>query len=109
LGLKHYLTADVQVINPTDIDKRGVPDPNRISSADIAKSYLHSPILLLEIPADINSLKAVDPDLALKWRLHVRELFNELFNSGYLVTDFIYEPGEIPRSYYVLSHGESTL
>lgn len=109
LGLNHYLTADVKVINPTVINSQGWPDPNQIYSADIDTLSRHSPLLLIEIPADIHSLKAVDLDLALKWRLHVRELFIEVFKLGYIVTDFVYEKGEIPQSYYVLSHGESTL
>jgi hypothetical protein len=31
-----------------------------------------------------------------------------LFEQGYLVTDFVHLPGTHPRSFYVLSHGEST-
>jgi hypothetical protein len=36
-------------------------------------------------------------------------LFEETFSRGYLVTDFVFLPGSQPRSFYVLSHGESTL
>jgi hypothetical protein len=35
-------------------------------------------------------------------------LFEGLFEDGYLLTDFVYLPGTQPRSFYVLSHGEST-
>jgi chorismate synthase len=67
------------------------------------------PFLLLEIPADFPALRAEEPDLALEWRLHTRPLFEESFASGYLVTDFVHLAGSQPRSFYVLSHGESTL
>lgn len=109
LELKHYLTADVKVINSTAIDTRGLPIPNQTAIENMSEFDSHSSILLLEIPAVFNFIKVSDPGLALDWRLHIREFFKKLFNSGYIVTDFIYEPGKIPRSYYVLSHGESTL
>ena len=54
-------------------------------------------------------IKAEQPDLALDWRLHTRALLTELLERGYLVTDFIYLPAKNPRSFYALSHGESTL
>jgi predicted GNAT superfamily acetyltransferase len=44
----------------------------------------------------------------LRWRLHIRAIFEDLFASGYLVTDFAFLPGREPRSFYVLSHGDST-
>jgi predicted GNAT superfamily acetyltransferase len=65
-------------------------------------------ILLVEIPADFLALKAADIELAKEWRLVSREIFENLFESGYLVTDFVHLRGEHPRSYYVLSHGEGT-
>jgi predicted GNAT superfamily acetyltransferase len=68
-----------------------------------------SPLLLVEIPSDFLALKQADPNLASAWRFHTRTLFEDLFQRGYLVTDFIFLPGRHPRSYYVLSHGDSTL
>ena len=69
-----------------------------------------NPLVLLEIPTDFLSLKAGDSILALQWRMHTRALFEELFALGYLITDFIYEASDDPpRSFYVLSHGETTL
>jgi predicted GNAT superfamily acetyltransferase len=68
-----------------------------------------SAIHLLEIPADFQTLKASDSGLALEWRFHVRQVFEDLFSQGYLVTDFVHLPGLLSRSFYVLSHGESTL
>jgi predicted GNAT superfamily acetyltransferase len=64
---------------------------------------------MLEIPSDYQSTRNVDPDLAYRWRLLLRVVFHELFLLEYIVTDFIYLPGEIARSFYVFSHGEATL
>ncbi|MBI1878221.1 MAG: hypothetical protein HYR94_08350 [Chloroflexi bacterium] len=59
--------------------------------------------LRLEIPADIHAIKAADMDLALDWRLRVREAFETYFAKGYLATDFIskMEQGE-RRNHYIL-------
>jgi predicted GNAT superfamily acetyltransferase len=54
-------------------------------------------------------MKAANLDLALRWRMHTRILFEDLFDRGYLVTDFIVLKGTHTRSFYVFSHGESTL
>jgi predicted GNAT superfamily acetyltransferase len=66
-------------------------------------------MVLVEIPPDYKRLKDANPNLAVDWRLHTRMVFQDLFENGYLVTDFVYLRGTQPRSYYVLSHGESTL
>ena len=62
----------------------------------------------MEIPADFLVLKEINLELAKDWRLSSRKIFEYLFRSGYLVTDFVYLPGKFPRSFYVLSHGEVT-
>jgi predicted GNAT superfamily acetyltransferase len=66
-------------------------------------------LLLLEIPPDFPALKAAKPEVALAWRTHTRAWFEDLFGRGYLITDFIHLPGKSARSFYVMSHGESTL
>jgi predicted GNAT superfamily acetyltransferase len=65
-------------------------------------------LLLAEIPADFMRLKAADSALAVAWRLFTRQVFETCFAAGYLVTDFIHEKTG-PRSFYALTHGESTL
>jgi predicted GNAT superfamily acetyltransferase len=115
LDLAHYLAAGVEVVNPSQIDNRGWPRPNSKQSQTGIEDLLkgknahETPILLVEIPPDYQALKDASPDLALDWRLQIRTMFQALFENGYLVTDFIYLGGSQPRSYYVFSHGESTL
>lgn len=103
LDLAHYLSAEIPRVNETKLNKAGliVPQSSNISISSI-------PLLLVEIPADFQKIKIADPGLALQWRLHTRSLFEDMFSSGYLVTDFVYLSGSQPRSYYVLSYGEST-
>ena len=69
-------------------------------------SPLEGRLTLAEIPSDFNALKEADFTLARDWRFFSREVFETSFAAGYIVTDFVYDEG---RSFYVLSHGESTL
>ncbi len=70
-------------------------DPLRPS----AKFAVEGKRTLVRIPADFQSLKAANMDLALEWRTHTRELFEEAFAKDYMVTDLLVEDG---RSYYLL-------
>ncbi len=113
LDLAHCLSAGAWIVNPTRISN-GWPRPpealpERLATISSPREGGESNLLLVEIPADFQALKAADLGLALEWRLHSRALFESLFDQGYLVTDFVYLPGSQPRSFYVLSHGESTL
>ncbi len=53
----------------------------------------------VQIPANIQALKAQDMPLARAWRQHTRQLFTDLFTKGYAVTDFV---GENGRAFYQL-------
>lgn len=111
LDLAHFFAAGAEVINPTRLDDNGWPIPAEsvnFSTIDSAGDQ-ESMIVLVEIPADYLALKEANIELARKWRFSSREIFERLFQSGYLVTDFVHLRGESPRSYYVFSHGEGTL
>lgn len=107
LDLPQYLTAGAQIVNPAQIDEQGWPRPT--PSFDLQVEGIESSLLLVEFPANFLSLKGADPALGLEWRLHTRFIFESLFDRGYLVTDFVYHNDVPPRSFYVLSFGESTL
>jgi chorismate synthase len=53
----------------------------------------------LEIPANFQTIRVSDKELALAWRLMTRAILTEAFAKGYAVTDFIFQGG---RGYYVL-------
>ena len=109
LDLAHYLSAGVKRLNETKLNASGLITPLETNSAIVTACFASLPsLLLLEIPADYLAIKTADPGLALVWRMHSRYLFQEAFSAGYLVTDFLYLAGSQPRSYYVLSHGNST-
>jgi len=115
LDLAHFLAAGTEILNPSHLDESSFPKPLSMQGIytdvedDPIEKMDQSSLLLVEIPADLSALKAADPALALEWRLHTRRLFEKLFERGYLVTDFVHLPGKFPRSFYVLSYGESTL
>lgn len=111
LDLAHYFGAGADIINPTTAAQGGWPRPGEVRTPhpDEEKIPGRTPLLLVEIPSNFQALRTAAADLALEWRQHTRALFEDLFGRGYLVTDFVYLPGSSPRSFYVLSHGESTL
>ncbi len=104
LGLDHFLQADSQVLYRTERTPGGLlRPPERFAP-------LEGRIALVEIPSDFLSLKEADFALARDWRFFSREVFETAFEKGYLVTDFVFERSEEGgRSFYVLTHGESTL
>ena len=99
LTLDHYLTADVLLLSARQ-DTASVFRPPEVLPR------LAGSLLLVEIPPDFPGLKDADFALARDWRFYGREVFETAFNAGYLVTDFVHDAG---RSFYVLTHGESTL
>jgi len=104
LDLANYLGGGVKNINPASLG----PDEMLWPTDEILP--MSETMMLIEIPSNIAELKEKDPELANQWRMHTRVLFEEAFSKSYIVTDFIYLKGElIPRSYYVLSYGESRL
>jgi predicted GNAT superfamily acetyltransferase len=104
LKLDSLLAGGALVVNeaeyPPDSDFP-VPPPNYVSRP--------SNLMLVEIPADFQAIKRANIDLAHRWRSHTRALFEELFDSGFIVTDFV--PHEDAqghrRSFYLLTHQDS--
>lgn len=109
LSLDQFLSANVQIINTASPSIDPTTKMKVKSRRGTKPVSVEEAILMVEIPADILAIKSVNPALALEWRLHIRSIFEDLFSQGYLVTDFVYRPGQPDRSFYVLSNGESTL
>ncbi|HTX92601.1 MAG TPA: GNAT family N-acetyltransferase [Anaerolineales bacterium] len=99
LTLEHFLAAEANLLAALT-DPGGLPHPPEGSPA------LTGALLLVEIPSDLFALKKADLPLARDWRFYSREIFEEAFTAGYLATDFVYDRD---RSFYVLTHGETTL
>jgi len=63
---------------------------------------------LIEIPAHIQTLKATDTDLALAWRMSVREACEAAFAAGYTACDVVRaEVDGLPRVYYLLEENST--
>lgn len=64
------------------------------------------PRALLEVPADINRLRALDPALADRWRVAVRRAFQAAFADGFRAVGFLRFPEEgQPCGFYLLQRG----
>lgn len=99
LNLAHYRAAEATLLEA--LPGHG-PEPH--PPADV--HTLSGSLLLVEIPSDFQALRAADLSLARDWRFYAREVFEQAFAAGYLVTDFVRDGN---RSFYVLTHGETTL
>jgi predicted GNAT superfamily acetyltransferase len=49
--------------------------------------------LLIEVPANFQSIKATDMALALRWRLTTRQRFEDAFAQGYMAADLVKHGG----------------
>jgi predicted GNAT superfamily acetyltransferase len=83
------------------MDEQGFPHIEGVSEARSDK-------LLVEIPAHIGEIKATRPDLAREWRKCTRDIFIQIFSSGYIANDFVFvEHGNAQRAAYVLTRSSA--
>lgn len=103
LRLAGLLAGGALLVNEATCDAAGLPAP--------PLNYVSRPsnLMLVEIPANFQAIKRQDLALAQRWRAHTRDIFEALFESGFLVTDFVSHEDEAgrPRSYYLLTHGDA--
>jgi predicted GNAT superfamily acetyltransferase len=59
-----------------------------------------APAIRVRIPADIQELKTSHPELAIRWRLTVRDAFEHYFGRGYVAVELVRETADV--SSYVL-------
>ncbi|HEY5269306.1 MAG TPA: hypothetical protein VII97_03155 [Anaerolineales bacterium] len=90
---------------PCPVIKPGLFRGNRDYPAGTGTTTLTGTLLLVEIPSNFPALKAADLPLARDWRFYTREVFEDAFATGYLITDFVHDKG---RSFYVMTHEDST-
>jgi predicted GNAT superfamily acetyltransferase len=102
LTLDSLLAGGAQMLNETTFNEAGLPVP------PLEPLEPTGQMVLLEIPANIQTIKQQDFDLARTWRGHTRLLFEALFRQNYTVTDFVYDGGMgngRARSFYLLTRG----
>ena len=103
--MEQYIEGGISPSNPVHKFEQGWPVPSEFNRLEAAK------LVMVEIPTDFQGLRQSNLDLAVEWREHSRQIFEDLIEYGFLVTDFLFQSGdgnEPPRAYYVLAHGEVT-
>ncbi|HUI88688.1 MAG TPA: hypothetical protein VLX61_08155 [Anaerolineales bacterium] len=104
LSLNHLARVGVRPLYPLSFGPGGWPPPPEHVPVIAAQ------LVAAEIPSDFMALKSADFALARDWRFFTREFFETAFAQGYIATDFVFDQsGGLPRSFYVLTDGESTL
>jgi len=91
----HYQLGlnDMTVVTQTTLHASGV---RSLTGHDVDAAGRH---VLVEIPVDLDRLRAADLPVARAWRIQTRELFELLFEKGYVVVGFVHEGG---RSFHLL-------
>lgn len=84
--------TEAPIVNPPHTAEAGVANEN----------FPHQATVRVEIPEDIQEMKAEQMELAIKWRASTRSAFLHYQNAGYLVAGFFREP-ESGRCFYVLN------
>ena len=69
---------DAILVGGYELRPDGLPTPCRTGTAGRA-------LVAVEAPGDYRAIKLLDGELALAWRLHLREVFSDLFERGYVV------------------------
>ncbi|UCF09350.1 MAG: GNAT family N-acetyltransferase [Candidatus Bipolaricaulota bacterium] len=105
------------LLSPQDLPADSAQPVN--PGAKMISGMLHPPegwiapeddLAAVEIPAAFQAIKERDPDLAMRWRLHTRALFEHCFAAGFEVRGFVSErTADERRSHYVLYRRESDL
>ncbi|MCY3779777.1 MAG: GNAT family N-acetyltransferase [Chloroflexi bacterium] len=97
LTLQQYFDVSAPIVNRAD----GSGDWLRPRGMTTVPN---STFALVEIPRDFRALEAAERKLADAWRFHIRDVFPQMFASGYIVTDFVSGDFEgRSRSFYLLS------
>jgi predicted GNAT superfamily acetyltransferase len=103
LSLQSLVDGGALLVNEATFSSAGLPIPpaNYVSRS--------ANLILMEIPADFQTIKEEDFSLALRWRQHSQLFFEELFYSGFMVTDFVGTTDEDGhrRSFYLLTHQDA--
>lgn len=82
----------MQVLTRTRAQSAGYRKPGELQSGPTDR------FVLVEIPEDIDRLRAEDEAAALAWRVSTREAFELLFSGGYTIVGFVHEGG---RSFHL--------
>jgi predicted GNAT superfamily acetyltransferase len=86
------------LVNQTQFDSDGALHPLNMTTETNAD------VLLVEVPAEFQAIKALSLELAQAWRQHTASIFMRYFANGYTVTDFVSDREDARRrNFYVLT------
>ena len=96
-----FSRTDLPRVNETLVDSRGLLT-NRRLHLNLSDSRV-----LLEIPTNTDEMRALDMDLALRWRLETGRMFQRYFSLGYRVQDFVAPAiNDNQRAFYLLARAK---
>jgi len=97
----HHLDGTYRATSLQAMQERGIPRLNPMEPHPLSElsHQLDAERLLIEIPADIQTMKQTNLDLVQQWRYRTREFFETAFACGYTVTDLLTDQGQV---WYVL-------
>jgi predicted GNAT superfamily acetyltransferase len=100
LRYEQLIAGRALLVNEASFNEEGLAVP----ADDFTES--ERSLILVEIPANFQRLKARDMDLARRWRAHTRRIFEHYFAHQYIVTDFARRQDEEgrDRAYYVMTY-----
>ena len=96
IDLGSLLDDGAQLVNPPGRNSSGFYAP------PTSPSQITAPKLLVEIPTDYQQIRQTDLDLALSWRISIRNIFEQCFDLDYQIRDYLYQRSPEPRSFYLL-------
>jgi predicted GNAT superfamily acetyltransferase len=102
VGATDVLAAGGVQVNEVRLDDSGLARPQ-------GWAWAPAPLVLVEVPANFQKVKAQDLALALDWRDITREIFERYFAGGYAVVDFLALPDAPHRAYYLLAVGHEEI
>lgn len=100
LSLTQYLDVQTPIINPTESNGDGLVLPY-----DKEVYFNDETMLLVEVPPDHATLSLQNEALGYEWRDHIQTVMKNVFDAGYIATDFLYDTraGRL-RSFYLMSY-----
>jgi predicted GNAT superfamily acetyltransferase len=103
-GVGHRRQGDSPQVRPASLP---CANPTRLAQEFLENRKLllnlHEPRLLVEIPTNTDRMRAKSLDLARRWRLETRRVFQRYFSSGYRVIGLVTPgPNNGGRCFYVL-------
>jgi len=90
--------AGVPLVLEATFAANALPEP-------LAWRMAEAPVVAAEFPSNMQLIRATSLDLALRWRMTTRDLFESYFAAGYYVTDVLsLGRNGRQRSVYLLKH-----